>query len=171
MKKNIFCLFATGVLLAGCSQPISHKTNMSPTGTQQVSTQSQQASAIARSAILNAVPGQKFGNMVYKKTENNNATFSGKTEVAGQYAVSDLDGNLCFYPDRNSKSKVPDLRTGDSSGGYFCFSNKEQALKLLGSKNGNATVIISGYSDMTVDSSQPPFTELLQVITKYAPRM
>jgi hypothetical protein len=157
MKK--LAILSLGILfLVGCSQQVSKNIN--------VAVQPQQTSTAEKNVSFSASPGEKFGEMTFAKVENNYATFTGTAEVSGQYSISDLDGNLCFYLDQNSKIKVPDLRNGSNASGYFCFSNKELAVKLLGSNEGKATVKINGYSDMIVDTSQPPYSELLEVISK-----
>ncbi len=156
MKK--FSLIFFGVLiLAGCAQQVT-QSNV-------ISTQSQPKTQVMQKVSFSAVPGQKFGDMAFEKVVNNYATFTGTTELTGQYSTSELTGDICFYPDQNSAAKIPNLRGASVSKAYFCFSNSDEAKKLLGSGEGPATVTIKGYGDMTIDTSQEPFSELVNVIS------
>ncbi|MFH1078108.1 MAG: hypothetical protein V1745_02390 [Patescibacteria group bacterium] len=118
-----------------------------------------------------ATPGQRFGEMYFIGVDASNvATFAGTTQVSGTYATSELDGNICLYPDTGSSERIPDLRTRtddstETDTNQFCFSNKAVASELLGQDGGSATVIIKGFSGMVVDSSQPPTSELVSVVS------
>ncbi|HEU0050473.1 MAG TPA: hypothetical protein VFQ60_00250 [Patescibacteria group bacterium] len=100
--------------------------------------------------------------MTLQKVENNEATFTGTATITGIHFVSELDGNICFVPDASSLLKIPNLRK-DPSGNQFCFTNQDGAKALLGVNNGKAAIVITGYRDWTIDTSQTPQTTLVQL--------
>lgn len=190
MKKTSFLIIGvvTFSLLTGCTEVPADKNNRTVTLSSTLQVQSQQTPSVATTTavlqiqpsqevknpaqaketsatgpVFKAVPGQKFGAMVFAKVANNYATFTGTTEVTGQYGTSEMTGDICFSPDKNSAAKLPNLRGNFNSQTYFCFSNADVAKKLLGSGDGKATVMIKGYNDMTMDTSLEPSSELVKV--------
>lgn len=123
-------------------------------------------------SAFQAVPGQKFGEMAFDRIDaSNTAFFTGKVLLHGEHKTSELDGNICFYPDASSSEKIPNLRKDPDdptkkAKSWFCFSNHDQARRLLGTKDGTATILIDGFQDLTIDTSQPAFSEFVRVVTR-----
>ena len=173
---KLFLIASVGALTllgAGCAQqPVEQKAvaPLPPITDQTTTTKPTPLVTTPTSTAM--MPGQKVGDFVLVGIDPSNiATFTGTSQVSGTYAPSELDGNLCFYPDSESYDKLPHLNHRIDQQGMilqdttFCFSNQDEAKKLFGPRTGQATINIKGFSGRVIDSSVPPTSELVSVVT------
>lgn len=112
------------------------------------------------------VVGQKYGAFTLQRIEEESLLiFTGTANVSGRFAITEMDPQLCFTPDNASATKIPDVWNGAYTI-EFCFSNAEEAKKLLGTDEGSATIAIDGYRVDYLPSSGRPNTILVRVISK-----
>jgi len=105
----------------------------------------------------------------YKNICGANVEFSSKVAITGTYEHWSKDeyfGDcVVFYPDENSKNKLPKM-ISDNRIIWFTFTNYKEAVQAFGSKGseGIATIVINNYHIIWYETEVSNTAKLVEVL-------
>jgi hypothetical protein len=96
--------------------------------------------------------------------------FKGELQLTGQYRAHyeyPEKQEACFWPDVQEWRLLP-RANGDSRAIWFCFSNKDKAIKLLGplGTESQATIVVDNYTTNLATSDVWDTAKLVKVVSK-----
>ncbi|MEI7741760.1 MAG: hypothetical protein WCJ29_04605 [bacterium] len=167
--KYIFSVVVLVLLGAGCATqlqgPSVTEQNDSGRGDSILPTQEYNVFAANE-----AKAGKKIAGMVVMSNSGRGISFQGQVTLRGDASFHSKDeafvgGQICFYPNEEDQNKLPRV-AGDNRDVWFCFSNHDEATKLLQPGVTDLTITIDGYAIDTGESEVWNTARLVSVKSK-----